>query len=125
MKTEADTLRLKKQIKETKPTSRNPIYNSHLYWSQKSFNIIDLVINELSAPGDTVFDPFMGSGVTLLEAVRADYKRNAIGVDVNEMPTFIVKTILKDLNNGENEGILTDFMSFLTSLDWYLSLIHI
>ena len=61
----------------------------------------------------------MGSGVTLLEAVRADYKRNAIGVDVNEMPTFIVKTILKDLNNGENEGILTDFMSFLTSLDWY------
>lgn len=119
MKTDADTLWLKKQIKETKPTSRNPIYNSHLYWSQKSFNIIDLVINELSAPGDTVFDPFMGSGVTLLEAVRADYKRNAIGVDVNEMPTFIVKTILKDLNNGENEGILTDFMSFLTSLDWY------
>lgn len=119
MKTDADTLWLKKQIKETKPTSRNPIYNSHLYWSQKSFNIIDLVINELSAPGDTVFDPFMGSGVTLLEAVRADYKRSAIGVDVNEMPTFIVKTILKDLNNGENEGILTDFMSFLTSLDWY------
>lgn len=119
MKPDADTLWLKKQIKETKPTSRNPIYNSHLYWSQKSFNIIDLVIKELSNPGDTVFDPFMGSGVTILEAARKEFGRNAIGVDVNEMPTFIVKTILQDLRNESDNHILSDFSNFLKGLDHY------
>lgn len=70
MRNEVDTLRLKKRIRETKPTSRNPVYNSHLYWSQKSYNIIDLIIEELSDPGDIIFDPFMGSGVTILESVK-------------------------------------------------------
>lgn len=119
MKPNADTLWLKKQIKETKPTSRNPIYNSHLYWSQKSFNIIDLVIKELSNPGDTIFDPFMGSGVILLEASRKDFERNAIGVDVNEMPTFIVKTILQDLRKVSDIDVLSNFGEFLNKLDRY------
>lgn len=116
MKHEADTLLLKEKIKLTKPTSRNPAYNSHLYWSQKSFNIIDIVIEQLSDPGDIVFDPFMGSGVTLLEAAKEELGRNAVGVDVNEMPTFIVNTLLNDMLNFDDEKKLNQFSEFLSSL---------
>lgn len=116
MRNEVDTLRLKKRIRETKPTSRNPVYNSHLYWSQKSYNIIDLIIEELSDPGDIIFDPFMGSGVTILESVKKNLGRSAIGVDVNEMPTFIVKTLLGDLRKKNYADDLVNFSLFLDKL---------
>ena len=84
----------KKNIQKIKPTNRNPIYNTHLYWSQKSYNIIDSLIESFTKPGDIIFDPFMGSGVTILEAIKKEYNRNAVGCDINEMPIFIVRTIL-------------------------------
>ena len=93
---EFDIRRLRKNLRNLVPTSRNPIYNSHLYWSQKSFNVIDSLIDGLSNEGDIIFDPFMGSGVVPLEAVKNDLKRNAVGSDVNELPIFIVKTLLND-----------------------------
>lgn len=65
-----------------------------MYWSQKSFNITDALIDGLSKPGEIVFDPFMGSGVTIIESVIDKYSRNAIGVDINDVPIFIVDTLL-------------------------------
>lgn len=46
----------------------------------------------LSKPGDTVLDPFCGSGTVLLEAILA--RRNAFGLDVNPLARLIssVKT---------------------------------
>ena len=60
-----------------------------MYWSQKAFNICDTLINSLSNRGDVVFDPFLGSGVTTLEAIKTDLSRCAIGCDINDMPLFI------------------------------------
>ena len=79
------------------PSKDNPLYNSHMYWSQKPYNICDILIEELSLPGDTVYDPFMGSGVTVLEAVKNQYNRIGIGCEINEAPLFIVKTLLQEL----------------------------
>lgn len=86
---------LKISLSEIKPTNRNPIYNTHLYWSQKAFNVTDLLIKNLTNEGDIIFDPFLGSGVTILEAIKKENSRQAIGCDVNEMPLFISKTLTK------------------------------
>src|SRR5437763_1215443 len=43
----------------------------------------------VSYPGDTVLDPFCGSGTVLLEALLAD--RCAIGADVNPLARLISK----------------------------------
>lgn len=88
-----DLNKVKERIVNTVATNKNEIYNSHLYWSQKGYNIIDILIEELSDEGDIVFDPFMGSGVTVIEANKK--KRAAIGCDINDVPVFIVKTLLK------------------------------
>lgn len=96
---------LKQKISEIKPTNRNPLYNSHLYWSQKPFNITDLLIEELTGEGDIVFDPFMGSGVTIIESVLLN--RKSIGVEINELPIFIVNTLLQKV---ESRKALTDFL---------------
>lgn len=85
---------VRRKIRATLPTKNNPLYSSNMYWSQKPFNICDILIEELSDKGDTIFDPFMGSGVTILESVRSKYQRKAIGCEINEAPFNIVKTLL-------------------------------
>lgn len=92
---------LKKRLDILSPSKRNPIYNSHMYWSQKAFNIADALIVELTNEGDLVFDPFMGSGVTVIESVSDKMKRNAVGVDINDVPIFITETILSQRNSSE------------------------
>ena len=96
----------KKRIRGIIPSKNNPVYNSNMYWSQKAYNICDVLIEELSCENETVFDPFMGSGVTILESVRTKYKRKAIGCEINEAPLTIVKTLLKnyDLDDYHKES---------------------
>lgn len=113
---------VKKQIKELKPTNRNPIYNTHLYWSQKSFNVIDTLIKNFTNPEEIVFDPFMGSGVTVLEAIKKESNRNAIGVDINEMPIFISKAILEYSLQDHLEIELIDFLHEISGLTKYYDL---
>mgnify|MGYP001447566018 CR=1 FL=1 len=57
------------------------IYAMHKYWGKKPFNEISKFIEQYSAPEETVMDCFCGSGVTLIEAVKAG--RKAVGVDLN------------------------------------------
>ena len=44
-----------------------------LYWSQKPYNITDKIIEMFSSDGSTIMDPFMGSGVTLLESLNKKF----------------------------------------------------
>ena len=81
---------LKNNINSISPTKNNVMYNSHMYWSQKAYNVCDILIDSLSNKGDVVFDPFLGSGVTTLEAIKSSLSRCAIGCDINDMPIFIV-----------------------------------
>lgn len=85
---------LKQTLYGITPSKNNPMYNSHLYWSQKAFNVCDALISTLSNKGDVIFDPFLGSGVTTLEAVSSKLSRRAIGCDVNDMPLFISQVLL-------------------------------
>src|SRR5665213_21001 len=65
--------------------------------------------NILSTPGDTVLDPFCGSGTVLLEAQVAG--RNALGVDANPLARLIaeVKTRVLEASSLNRclDGVLT------------------
>lgn len=104
---EVNLNKLRKRIKNTVPSKNNELYSSYLYWSQKPFNICDILIDELSNSGDVIFDPFMGSGVTVMEAVRKQYNRIGIGCEINEEPIFLVETLMKnyDLDKYEKDAI--------------------
>lgn len=110
---------LKNTLRGLHPTKNNPMYNSHMYWSQKAFNICDNLIDALSNKGDVVFDPFLGSGVTALEAIKSDLSRCAIGCDINDMPLFISRLLLSLNTISDIKNILQNFIQELGSLKHY------
>lgn len=111
--------RVKERIKNAAPSKNNALYNSHIYWAQKPFNICDILIEEFSKEGDTVFDPFLGSGVTLLEAVKNQYRRKAIGCEINQAPVTIVKTLLRDYDLADYSADASVLVGELRALDEY------
>ncbi|MCF2139332.1 MAG: hypothetical protein K9W44_04680 [Candidatus Lokiarchaeota archaeon] len=71
------------------PKTHSSMYLMHKYWARKPANIVSEYINRYTKPGEIVLDPFMGSGVTILEAVFSN--RRAIGIDINPISSFICK----------------------------------
>lgn len=51
------------------------------------------LVESFSRPGDTLLDPFCGSGTTLVEALAAG--RNAIGTDVDPLAVFVAGAKIK------------------------------
>ena len=71
-------------------------YMMHKYWGRKPHNVVCDYILNYTKPGDTVLDPFMGSGVVIIEAIKNN--RKAIGVDLNPMACFIAKNTINDID---------------------------
>jgi len=57
------------------------LYAMHKYWGKKPFEQINSFIEKYSQKDDVVLDCFCGSGVTLIETIKAN--RKAIGIDLN------------------------------------------
>ena len=64
-------------------------HSLHPYPAKFIPQIPNALIQELSSVGDTVLDPFCGSGTTLVEALLL--KRHAIGVDANPLACLIAR----------------------------------
>lgn len=111
---------LKVQLRETGADRTNPMYASHIYWSQKPYTVCAELVEALSNRGEVVFDPFLGSGVTALEAIRDDMGRAAVGCDINDMPLFISRTLLS-LNglSAKDLAALEEFAGRLEKLEAY------
>ena len=75
------------------------IYAMHKYWGKKPFNEISKFIEKYSEKGETVMDCFCGSGVTLIEAIKAD--RKAIGIDLNPIAIKLATVSLTAVNLDE------------------------
>jgi adenine-specific DNA methylase len=70
-----------------------PRYRLHKYWGKKPANVVAAYFAQLTREGDTVLDPFCGSGVTVAEAIVAG--RRAVGIDLNPIAVHIARTRLR------------------------------
>jgi len=71
-------------------------YLMHKYWGRKAHNLIHDLIIRNSKPGDLVLDPFIGSGVTLIEANKSG--RRAIGFDLNPISELMAGVTLSNVD---------------------------
>jgi 16S rRNA G966 N2-methylase RsmD len=78
------------------------MYNWHKFWGRKTWNVVGEFIGTYCRMDDVVLDPFSGSGVAALEALKIG--RRVIAVDLNPVATEILRlTILQvDLVELEN-----------------------
>lgn len=77
------------ELKETKPQTYNGVGSMHKYWGKKPHNVISKLIEMYTEKGDVVLDPFMGSGIAIVEALASN--RNAVGVDLNPFSCLLTK----------------------------------
>ena len=84
------------------PLAHTAMYNWHKFWGRKTWNVVSAFIGSYCHPDGAVLDPFYGSGVTALEALKLG--RRVIAVDLNPVATEILRlTILPvDLVELEN-----------------------
>ena len=74
------------------------------YPARFSDKFIRHVIDELSEPGDTILDPFMGGGTTIVEALAAG--RRAVGVDINGLSHFVTRVKTTPLSERDADELL-------------------
>ncbi|MCP4653455.1 MAG: DNA (cytosine-5-)-methyltransferase [Candidatus Omnitrophica bacterium] len=84
-----------------KPQPHPNHYLMHKYWGRKAHNILSEYIRKYTKDGDVFLDPFMGSGVGVIEAAKLG--RKAIGIDINPISKFIIDNSLSKLDFDELE----------------------
>jgi len=86
-------------------------YLIHKYWSRKPHNIVNYYINKYTNENQVVFDPYMGSGVVILESLKL--KRKTIGIDLNPISYFLTNIMIHSVNV---EQLKKEFKNIFTSL---------
>lgn len=76
------------------PSINNMASERNGYPTQKPEALLNRIIESSSREGDTVLDPFCGSGTCISVAIKL--KRNAIGIDINKNAIEITRTRVKD-----------------------------
>lgn len=95
--------------------SRSFIHNFCWYPSRFIPIIPAYIVRALSKEGDTVLDPYCGSGTTLLESLKLN--RQAIGIDLNPVACFIARVKISVLKrDGINIIILQNLMNEISRL---------
>lgn len=95
---------MKKINKNITAESHPSHYMMHKYWGRKPHNVVRDYILNFTKPGDVVLDPFMGSGVVVIESLKNN--RKAIGIDLNPMACFIAQNTI---NNVDLDDFLVEF----------------
>ncbi|MHC5726727.1 MAG: DNA adenine methylase, partial [Nostoc sp.] len=102
------------EVESWRKEVHRPIYYVHKWWarrlgtvlraiimgtfSSQYCSIVDDFYKPLNLKGSRIFDPFMGSGVTVGEAVKLG--ATAIGRDINPVAYFLVKNALCQKDKG-------------------------
>jgi len=92
-----------------------PIYHLHKWWAQRlgsvfrailigaltddPVKVMDMFYRPVRFPDATIFDPFMGSGTTIGEALKLGCR--AIGRDINPVPYLAVKNALRNVSRDD------------------------
>lgn len=83
----------------TSPKAYSGLYNFHKYWGKKPSEPLAFAIEQLSNEGETVFDPFVGSGIVARESLLRN--RRFIGFDVNPVAVELTRLIVSPPNCEE------------------------
>jgi DNA modification methylase len=78
------------------PEAHTPMYNFHKYWSRKTWNVVGEFIENYCPENGIVYDPFGGSGVTAMEALKRG--RKVIISDLNPIASEITRLTIKPVN---------------------------
>src|SRR4030067_1335490 len=75
------------------PIAHTSMYLWHKFWSRKTWNVVSEYIKTYCPTEGIVFDPFAGSGITALEALKNN--RRVIACDINPLATEIIRCTAK------------------------------
>ena len=78
------------------PKAHTPMYNFHKYWSRKTWNVVGEFIETYCSENGIVFDPFGGSGVTAIEALKRG--RRVIISDISPLATELTRLTILTVN---------------------------
>ncbi|MCX6153346.1 MAG: DNA methyltransferase [Candidatus Kapabacteria bacterium] len=78
------------------PEAHTAMYNFHKYWSRKTWNVVGKYIENYCPKGGIVYDPFGGSGITAMEALKSG--RKVIISDLNPIAIEITRLTIKLVN---------------------------
>lgn len=79
-------------VEETRPM----MYRALKYWGKKPHNIFRKYIETYSKNDEIALDAFVGSGITVFEALQSN--RKAIGIDLNPISIFLMEQIARPLD---------------------------
>jgi len=74
-------------------------YLMHKYWGRKPHNVVNEYVSKYTKKGDMVLDPFMGSGVVIIESLKLG--RKVYGVDLNPVSCFITRNTISDYDESD------------------------
>ena len=80
-------------------TGHTPMYVMHKFFARKQEDVISEYIKVYTEEGETILDPFCGSGVMIAEALKLD--RRAIGIDINPVSIFVTRNTIKYLDTTD------------------------
>ncbi len=78
------------------------IFNMHSYWTKQPVEPIEYFINKFSKPGETILDPFCGSGMTGVAAIKTH--RNTIINDLSPLCIHISKGYCTNFHVEDNKS---------------------
>lgn len=96
MSAELKSKTIKHLNRQIPPEAHTAMYNFHKYWSRKTWNVVGKFIENYSKENEVVFDPFGGSGVTALEALKIG--RRVITCDLSPISTEIIRLTIKNVS---------------------------
>src|SRR6266571_7426006 len=82
----------------SEPEAYRGLYAFHKYWGKKPAEPMRYLIRHLCPEGALVVDPFLGSGVSALEAVQL--KRRFVGMDINPVAVRLARLLLSPPSAG-------------------------
>lgn len=93
----------------TKPSGYKGLYGFHKYWGKKPAETVSFLVEQLSEPGEVVFDPFLGSGAIAREASMRG--RRVIASDLNPAAIELASLMVTPPPAAEMQQALKDLES--------------